>query len=214
VGRGRRLIAVVALLLARSFPAMAHPHAWITLHSAVVFDARGRIASLEEEWLFDEDYTAFNVESLKPDQRASKTALTQLIGQDLARIQHLGYFTAVRADGKPVPFGTVSTYESEMRGKQLWLRFVLPLAAPIDPRAARVTYWIADPTYWIEMLHARGQSIALKGDAATGCAAKIAEPHPTPEMIAKAASLDIDGTVDPSLGENFAEKVTIDCRKP
>jgi ABC-type uncharacterized transport system substrate-binding protein len=209
----RRSIPVIALLALAFVPriAAAHPHAWIDLHSTVIFNDDGKIGAIEEEWLFDEQYTEFNVQVLPPDQRASKTALTELIGKDLARIKPLGYFTEMRAGGKPVALGTVSIFDSEMRGKRLWLRFVLPLAHAIDPRAQPFTYWIGDPTYWIEMLHEGAEPIGLRGQASSGCHGRIAPPHPGPEMIAKAAALDVDGQVDPTLGRLFAEQITIEC---
>lgn len=207
----KRSISVIALLALVPRSAAAHPHAWIDLHSAVIFNDDGKIGAIEEEWSFDEQYTQFNVQVLPPDQRTSKKALTELIGKDLARIKPLGYFTEVRTDAKTIELGTVSIFESEMRGKRLWLRFVLPLARALDPRAQPVTYWIGDPTYWIEMLHAGANPVALRGRAADGCHARIAPPHPGPEMIAKAAALDVDGRVDPTLGRLFAEQITIEC---
>ena len=191
--------------------AQAHPHARIDLHSAVRFDAQGRISAIEEEWLLDEQYTAFNLQVLPPAQRASKEALTKLIGEDLERIRPLGYFTRMRFGGDRLESGRVQDFAAEMRGKRLWLRFVLPLAKPADPRARLFTFWIADPTYWIEMIHVGKARVVLLGKAEEECRTKIVPPHPSPELIAKAAAIDVDGTSDATLGEQFAEKVTITC---
>jgi ABC-type uncharacterized transport system substrate-binding protein len=204
----------ILLMLAVCVPhraAHAHPHARIDLRSAVLFTEDGKIAGLEEEWLLDEQYTQFNVQVLGPAERSSKQALTALVGKDLERIRPLGYFTTMSAGRDRLESGTVSTFAAEMRGKRLWLRFVLPLVKPFDPHARPFTFWIADPTYWIEMIHTGRAPVALRGEAAKSCRAKITPPHPSPELIAKAAALDVDGRSDPTLGQQFAEMVTIDC---
>lgn len=204
----------ILLMLAACWPyaaARAHPHARIDLRSAVLFDEQGKISGIEEQWLLDAQYTTFNVQVLPPDRRNSKQALTELIGTDLEHIRPLGYFTATSFGRDRLESRRVSVFEAEMRGKRLWLRFVLPLAKPVDPRARPFTFWVADPTYWIEMMHVGSAPVVLVGKAAEGCTAKITPPHPGPELIARAAALDIDGKSDSTLGEQFAEKVTIAC---
>ena len=209
--------AAWAILLAVFAPvvspgeACAHPHAWIDVHSAVIFDPGGKITAVEEEWSFDEQYSAFNLQPLAPDQRDSPAALTALMEKNLARIAPLGYFTTLRAGDKPVAASGVSGVASEMRGKRLWLRFTLSLATPVDPRARLFSYWIGDPTYWIEMVHRGIEPVVLRGKRTEGCSARIEPPHPTPELLARAAALDVDAKVDPSLGQFFAETVRISC---
>ena len=200
-------------LAAASVPqaGQAHPHAWIDLRSAVVFDASGKIAAIEEEWSFDEEYSAFNLQPLAPEQRGSPAAIRALMEKNLARIAPLGYFITMRSGDKPVAAAGVSKVASEMRGTRLWLRFTLSLTQPADPRPQPFSYWIGDPTYWIEMLHRGADPVVLRGKAPEGCSVRIEPPHPTPELLARAAALDADAKVDPSLGQFFAEMVRITC---
>ena len=54
-------LAFVMLVLAQGLFAVsanAHPHAWIDLRSTVVLNEAGQAVALEQEWLFDDFYTA------------------------------------------------------------------------------------------------------------------------------------------------------------
>ena len=47
------------------------------------------------------------------------------------------YVAEVHADGAKVALGTVSDFESELRKGRLRTRFVVRLAAPVDPAGGR-----------------------------------------------------------------------------
>jgi ABC-type uncharacterized transport system substrate-binding protein len=207
---------ILALLLlagaAGRLPAAAHPHAWIDLRSSVILDADGRAVAIEEEWLFDEFYTVYVTEGLDQSPGAIAKALTELARANLQNLKPYGYFTQVRADGTKVTVGTVTEFDSSLRDGRLWLRFVVPLDTPIDPKRQKMVFSVFDPTYYIEMLHLEGDVIAFRGSGADGCFGRIQPPNPTAEAVMLAAALDRNAKADNTLGELFAERVIVTCK--
>lgn len=208
--------ALLALLFlafgAIASPAAAHPHAWIDLRSTVILDEEGRVVGIEQEWLFDEFYTAFALEDLGADDNALNERLRELASANLTNLQPYDYFTEVRAGEGKVRLGTVAEFETELRAGRLWLRFVLPLESPVDPRTNELSFAIFDPTYYIEMLHLEDDVIAFRGGASTECTGRIIPPDPPAEAVMLAAALDQNMEADETLGALFAETVVIACR--
>lgn len=204
------------LFLAMSFivlgsgwvPAAAHPHVWIDLRGTVVLDAQGRVTAIEQEWLFDPFYTVFATEGLS----GAEDALTSLARENLGNLRSHDYFTEVRADGAKAPLGTVSVFESELRGGRLWMRFVVPLVTAIDPTKRVLTYAVFDPTYYIEILHLEDYVVAFRGAGASDCSGYIVPPSPSTEAVMLAQAMDRDAAPDNMLGGIFAERVEVSCR--
>ncbi|MGD9536724.1 MAG: DUF1007 family protein [Alphaproteobacteria bacterium] len=212
----RRLpgMALVLLFMAAGVgasPAAAHPHAWIDLRSTVILDETGSIVALEEEWLFDEFYTLFAMDSLPPSGDSMDKRLTDLARLNLESLQPYGYFTEVRADDAKVALGTVEEFETALRNGRIWLRFVLPLGRSIDPRKEQMSFAVFDPSYYIEILHLKDDVIAFRGKEVDGCAGRIIPPTPTDEAIMMAAALDRNAASDDTLGAIFAETVKVTC---
>ncbi|MGF1624687.1 MAG: DUF1007 family protein [Alphaproteobacteria bacterium] len=213
-GWGRMALgaAVLGLSVLASDPAAAHPHGWIDVRSALVFDDRGRAVALRQVWLFDAFYSAFAVEGLdqdgdgKPDQ----AGLAALLRENMTNLQAYDYFTRVESGGAPVAFAPVNEMSSRMRGDRLEMRFTIAFAAPAEADGDGLTYAIFDPTYYIEMLHVDADAVQLV-DAPEGCAFLLVEPGPDPEAIALAAMLDRTESGGDDLGAQFAETVTVRC---
>lgn len=203
---------VMALFLAlQSAPLAAHPHAWIDLRSTVVLNEAGQVIALEQEWLFDDFYTAVASEASGSDKDKG-TDWTALAKTNLESLKAYDYFTQVLSDGKRVALSTVTEYESEVRGGRLWMRFVVPLAEPVDPADKAFSYSVFDPTYYIEILHLKGDVIAFQGPQPKGCAGQIVAPTPTTEMVLLAQALDKNAKSDDTLGQMFAERVDVSCK--
>jgi ABC-type uncharacterized transport system substrate-binding protein len=191
--------------------AAAHPHAWIDLQSTVLLDGKGRIVAIEQQWLFDEFYTLFSLDGLKPSADRDPL-LTELARVNLGNLRDYDYFTEISTGDVKVPLGTVEEFETALRSGRLWMRFVVPLDRPIDPREDQVKFAIFDPTYYVEMRHVKGTAIAFRGEQADGCSGRITPPNPSFETIMLAAAIDRNTTASDTLGELFAEKVEIACR--
>lgn len=206
-------------------PAAAHPHVSIDLRSAVVFDAEGRVSALRIEWLFDEFYSAFAMETIPRDKGPRQdAALAELTRVNLANLAEYGYFVDLRRDGMRVATSAPKAGRSSWDGQRLKLAFTLPLDKPTDPRQARIEFSVYDPTYYIEILYLKGDPVGLVNAAGTGCAARIVSPDINAEARSLAGTLGRDETAtaglgqlfsaDPqaSFGALFAEKAVIECR--
>ncbi|MBM3506026.1 MAG: DUF1007 family protein [Alphaproteobacteria bacterium] len=210
--RGGFLALLFMLAGASGVPAVAHPHAWIDLRSTVVLDAQGRVVAIEQQWLFDEFYTAFALDGQKTLADDRDPRLVELARVNLENLRPYGYFTEVRADGAKVTLGTVKEFETALRCGRLWLRFIVPLDRPLDPRKDRVNFSVFDPTYYIEMLHLKDDVIAFHGVGANACYGRITPPNPTTETVMLAAALDRGAKADNTLGALFAETVEVQCQ--
>ena len=181
------------------------------MQSTVVFDGEGRITGLRLDWLFDDFYSVFVMDEISGDTRSQDEILAEIARQDLQNLSEYGYFTDLRVDGARVDTGVVEQFDIDLRGMRLWLQFTVPLQAPLDPRAQEVVFGIYDPTYFLEVLHVEEQPVILAGAGAGNCDSRIEEPNPTFEMISLAASLDQSESAGDTLGELFAQWVTVRC---
>lgn len=208
----RSFAAALAALLLSAAPAAAHPHSWIDLSTTVKFDAEGRVAGLAETWLFDETYTVYIIESFLKTHAFPKSGagLKPIAERIMGNLRDYSYFTHPSADGAAAGIAGVSGADATMRGRRLELRFTVELAAPA--KADGFGYAVYDPTYYIEILHAEGDAPVRLDGAPAGCDVRIAKPNPSMEAVALAGALDQTQTADDSLGELFAEKVSLSCR--
>lgn len=210
--RTGRLVAWILAAMAIAQPARAHPHSWIDVSVAVAFDGDGRIAGLGETWLFDEIYTAYIVESFVKAQGFPKSGagLKPIAERIMKNLAEYAYFTHAHADGKALEIAAVRNADATMKGRRLELRFHVDFRTPAS--AAKVSYAIYDPTYYIEMLHAESADAVRFLQAPAGCAHRLIRPTPSVEAITLAASLDATQTAaSDTLGELFAERVEISC---
>ena len=187
---------------------VAHPHAWIDLRTSVVIGNGGRIMAIEQEWLLDPLYSTLLIDGL-----GTNTTALRAHGADmLARLSQYNYFTEIKVDGKARTPATVTEFSTELRSNRFWIRFVLPISAPVDPLRQTLSYAVYDPTYYIEILHLEEDVIEFLGAEPGRCAAWIKPPEPTPEAIMRARSIAIDTSPDKSLGALFAERVRVACK--
>lgn len=207
--RIRFLAVLLCLVGAGGIPAVAHPHAWIDVRSTVLLDDDGRVTAIEQQWLFDRLYTVFATEGLSG---VRGNALKALARSNLDNLRAHDYFMVVRAGGAKIATGTVSEFESELRKGRLWMRFVVPLATPVDPIKRALTFAVFDPTYYVEILHLQGDVVAFRGPRSGGCFGRIVPPNPTTEAVLLARAMDRDATPDATLGSVFAERVEVTCR--
>lgn len=205
-----RPLAALTLALA-PFSLYAHPHAWIDVRSTIVLSAEGLISAIEEEWLFDDLYSAAILEGLKEDSPEKKTVVSDFAAEVIENLGPYGYFMRITANGRPIKLNTVTKFKSEMKGQQLRLSFTAPLAEPLDPMRSDVSFSVYDPTYFIQMTHRPQDPPTIRSEKNHSCRARVKPPNPTPEDIARAFALDRAATPEEGLGDVFAEKVSIQC---
>lgn len=213
------LLAGSLLLTGR---AEAHPHVWIDLRTEVLLDEQQRITGLKVDWLFDQFYSAFAFEDLNRngDELVTADEFQAFAADTLANLESYGYFTSLRAGGKELALDSVTDYLAEMEGVRLRLAFTLPLAEPLDALAQPFTYAIYDPTFFIEILHAKEDPVGFgvtgdaPGDLANACRFTLLPPNPDASTMAFASSLDRTQSGGDDLGRSFAEQVTVRCGQP
>jgi ABC-type uncharacterized transport system substrate-binding protein len=203
--------ALLLVLLGLSSVASAHPHAWVDVRSALIFDEDGQVVAIEQEWFFDYFYSAFIQEELEGDGGVTQAGLDQIASENMTELEQFGYFTDARIGMFSLGLGEPHSVATQLEDGRLWMRFVLPLAEPVDHGETKFSYAIYDPTYYVELLHLTDEPIMMVGNTEPGCAARLMPPSPTMEAVALANSLGIDQSPDFSLGELFAEWVHVSC---
>jgi len=200
----------VLLFVLFFFPsvAKAHPHAWIDMETAVLFDDKGMVTGLRVGWLFDDFYSAFSMEGIQPTQKR----LNELAEANLKNLSEYNYFTQMKVEGQLLKHKPVETYTTQLIGNRLWLEFDVMLETAINPKKQSLTYAIFDPTYYVEILYSKeGDPIRMVGNS-SGCGYAVKLPEPPKEMSLMAAALDKTETAGDTIGTYFAEKVTLSCR--
>lgn len=204
----RFLVFFVTVFL-MSAPVKAHPHAWIDMETAVIVNGKGEVTGLRIGWLFDDFYSAFTMDGISVTQEA----LNALAETNLKNLSEYDYFTRVLVDGEKVSVKPVTQYQTEVIENRLWMEFVVELTASVNPMKSNVTYSVFDPTYYVEILHAKeGDPIRIEGGENLGCAYNVTPPEPPEEIYLLASSLDKTQTAGNSIGTYFAEKVSLQCR--
>jgi len=219
----------LAVLMTLATPAHAHPHAWIDVRSTVVIAPTGMVSAIEQQWVFDELYSAAVLEQMALEHPDNPRAAADFAPRVMENLAPYGYFMRVFADKRPVRLQTVTQFKSgkivddssdKPGGEQLLLSFTAQFAEPVDPLEKTLTFSVFDPTYFIHMSHVPDESSPVQNAAFNGvdvkgnprCRAEIHPAKPTPEMFARALALDIAAAPQDDLGELFAETVQVQCR--
>jgi ABC-type uncharacterized transport system substrate-binding protein len=209
---------VTALLAAPTSAALAHPHAWIEMRSDVVFDEGGRVTALNIDWTFDEGYSAMAIEGLDTngDGFYSAGELEPLAKENIEALKEYDYFVSAKAAGRKLAYGTVAEYGQIHTNGILKMHFTLPLAEPVDPRAAEFVYQIYDPTFYIAMDYPGPEAVAAIGPMPTGCKVDLrptpsdAETESTRQMLA-GKDQTWQAPEGSDFGSLFAQPVAVAC---
>ncbi|ACL74046.1 protein of unknown function DUF1007 [Thioalkalivibrio sulfidiphilus HL-EbGr7] len=210
----RRLLTGLVLFLTvlLSAQAHAHPHAWIDLRVAVVFDETGRITALRQVWRIDPFYSLVLLEEMATDARGNtpEEKLADIGNRMIENLTPYQYFTEVSHGGQRLQGFTVRDHGLVNAAGRLELGFTLVLPEPVNPETGPLSYAVFDPSYYIEILHDPDATVALEG-ASERCGLQIRQPRPDPVIVARAAALDANQTGDPDLGRHFTEHGEVRC---
>jgi ABC-type uncharacterized transport system substrate-binding protein len=148
---------------------------------------------------------------LVDDAAATGEDLQSLLNKILSNTAKHHYFIRIEHEGGEPKLGAPEQARIGLQDHRVEIEFRLPMTTPLDPRHGDIVYRVAEPTYYVEMLHAEeGPAIVLK-DAPSACRHHIEAPKPDAALIAYAASLGINESGGDELGIQFAETVTIRC---
>jgi ABC-type uncharacterized transport system substrate-binding protein len=181
VRSGAIVLGAALALLARSGPAAAHPHVWITDVTTFQFDGP-QLVGLRHHWVFDEFFSSYVIEEHDADGNgvfdpAELAAVQEVAFSNLAEY---GYFTHVRIDGEPLALDRVEDFRATIDDGSLTYEFTLSLPAPVDPAAVGFAAGIYDPEYYVEVLLDEHDPVRFSGLDSGACTFDIREDaeHP------------------------------------
>lgn len=201
---------VFALGFCRSV--FAHPHMWIDLKTEVIFEEGAHIAGIHQEWLFDDFYSTALLEDAAKHPDGLEQGLNAEISEIISGLHAWNYFTQITVDTEKIKAKPVQHFDTEVRGNRVWVRFTTELDRPANAATQTFTYSIFDPTYYIEMYHFEEAVVGFRGVPPKGCRSEIRQADPSSEAISLSQSPVLDTQPDMSVGELFAETVTVHCR--
>ena len=205
------LFGLTALVLSAPL-AWAHPHEWIDVRVALIFEDK-KLVAVDQSWRFDPFFSSYVLAELNQERPNKQVLAEQASAMGPEMIDNLkkhSFLNEMFYDGSSLS-GFVGSFDSaEVIRDQMELRFRLTLLEPLDLKAADFQYRVYDPTYYIEMLHANRHRPKLQG-APWGCRVKVVASEPDEDVLLYASSLDVDESSDEGLGIHLAETATVSC---
>jgi ABC-type uncharacterized transport system substrate-binding protein len=199
-------------------PAVAHPHVWATMRTAVVAGSNGDVTGIGIEWTFDETYTQFALEGLdlNKDGTFQPEELRPLTEENIKSLAESSYFTFMRQNGAVLAQGVVADFGQSLADDKLTLFFIVPLLQPADPRAGEIEIKVYDPDFFIAFDYAQTEQTRIDGALAQGCASTL-KPLPTTEETEQTLSYLADKGQDwkpeqpTDFGSMFAQALVVSC---
>jgi ABC-type uncharacterized transport system substrate-binding protein len=205
---------MLAVLLLTGGAALAHPHVWVTVKSAVVYGPDGSVIGIRHAWAFDDMYSTFATQGLEQKKKGefSREELQPLAQVNVESLKEYDFFTYAKADGKKAIFVDPVEYHLEFDPKDtiLTLHFLLPLKTPLKAKSLNLE--VFDPSYFVDFSFAEKDAVALAG-APAGCALNLTRPQElTAEMARRLAEIPPDGKIpENTYGAAFANKIVVKC---
>lgn len=208
---------LLATVLTWFFPvgrAVAHPHVWVESSAEIVFDAAGNLMEVRHTWAFDEAYSAFATTGLdlNRDGKFSREELAELAKVNVESLEEFSYFTLLKSRGRAVTLGKPVDYWLEHTGKQLKLRFTLPVMAPVAGRT--VSLEVADPSFFVSFAFVEGDAVRLTS-APKGCSVTIRRASRTVDQAEAGrlgeSLLDTLRSATTPFTDQFANRAIVAC---
>jgi ABC-type uncharacterized transport system substrate-binding protein len=205
---------MLAVLLLTGGAALAHPHVWVTVKSAVVYGPDGSVIGIRHAWAFDDMYSTFATQGLEQKKKGefSREELQPLAQVNVESLKEYDFFTYAKADGNKAVFVDPVEYHLEFDPKDtiLTLHFLLPLKTPLKAKSLNLE--VFDPSYFVDFSFAEKDAVALAG-APAGCALNLTRPQElTAEMARRLAEIPPDGKIpENTYGAAFANKIVVKC---
>nr|WP_230468096.1 DUF1007 family protein [Biostraticola tofi] len=206
-------LAVAALVLVLSSPAIAHPHSFIDMQTEIQSQG-ATLSGFKMSWTMDE-ITSADLLYDAGDAPEDAEIWKKLAAEVMANVLGQHYFSELYQNGKPLKFeNRPSEYRLYREGNKVRLVFVLPLAHPAALNDGSVTLSTFDPTYYVDMAYPDKNSITLPDSLKGQCETRLMTPNPNASLKSYALSLDKEDSPgeDEDLGQQFAQKVTLECR--
>jgi ABC-type uncharacterized transport system substrate-binding protein len=206
-----RRLALAACLLAAT-DACAHPHVWVTIHSALLYRDDGAILGIRHDWTFDDMFSAFALQGMphKKKDVYTREELAPLAEVNVTSLKEYGYFTRARADNRKLVILDTVDYWLEYKDSALTLHFTLPMQQPATIKD--LMFEIYDPTWFVDFTYADKDPVALLG-APPKCRVNVERPGgfnvAQGQQLGEAFFNSL--TASSKFGAQFANKVFVQC---
>lgn len=205
-----RFLPLAALaVLGRAGEARAHPHVWVTVRTAVLFED-GAITGIQHAWTFDDMYTATAIEGLdaNKDGKYERNELKALAQVNMDGLKEFNYFTTAARGKDAIELGAPTDYWLDYTNTLLTLHFTLPLTQPLTATGKALTFAAEDPSFFIAFDLAKDDPVKLSGAVPAGCHAMRNTPAVTTDQ--QNLSDAFSGQPDPA-GDEGGNTVDIQC---
>ncbi|TDQ80447.1 ABC-type uncharacterized transport system substrate-binding protein [Dongia mobilis] len=166
--------AALLLMTGGSATAVAHPHVFIDNRVVLHFEG-GKLVGFRTDWRFDEIFTEDMMLHYDADaDGAISAAESAAMGEGtLPNLASFRYFTHVSVDGTDYRDLAPSAFAARKQEGALHFELTFTLPAPVDPRTQALRLEISDREYYVEVLLAADNPIALEGAGSDRCEAVV-----------------------------------------
>src|ERR1700719_403002 len=174
------LIAGLALLLAATPRADAHPHVWVTMTEELLYAADGTVTGVRHAWTFDDMFSAFATQGLEQKTKGTFTReeLAPLAKVNVESLKDYAYFTYAKVNGKRQRDAFAEPVDYwlgyDPNDTVLTLHFTLPFKKPVKAEALDIEVY--DPEFFIDFGFAEKEPVRLVS-APAQCTAAVEKPH-------------------------------------
>jgi ABC-type uncharacterized transport system substrate-binding protein len=155
-------------------PAAAHPHVFIDNRVTFVFDA-GKVTALKLEWTFDEIFSSDLVNQFDPESDGTFDEIesADVRNNVLPNLKQFHYFTYIWVDGKPLDQIDPADFVASLDNGIVTFRMKVPLPESVDPVTRKLAVEVADREYFVEVLLAQENPVALENAGGIPCQAAV-----------------------------------------
>ena len=166
--------ATLVTFLMAAAPAEAHPHVFIDNRVTFLFDA-GKVTALRLNWVFDEIFSDNLLAQFDADGDGALDALeSKALGEGvLPNLKTFNYFTYVWVDGKQLDPIAPTDFVASAENAIVTFQMKVPLPAPVDPRSQALATEVYDREYYVEVLLAEQEPVALENADGVPCGATV-----------------------------------------
>ena len=208
-GSIRILLATLACVVP-AWPASAHPHVWVTMHTELIYARDGSITGIRHHWAFDDMFSAFATQGLASKVKGQFTSeeLAPLAKVNVESLKEYKYFTYITADGKKAELtDPAPDYWLDFKDTILTLNFTLPFKVPLKAKYMKIE--IYDPTIFVDFEFAKKDPVHVD-NFPHGCKADVVLPQEL--TYAQGQKLSNEALASTfNWGAQFANKILVNC---
>lgn len=169
---------IATVLLASIWPQMAqaHPHVFIDNRLTFVI-ADAKVSGFRTDWRFDEIFTEdlLSQYDTDGDKQFSPAESEMLREGTLPNLAAFRYFTYAYLGGEDLGKMEPAGFKADILEGAARFVFTYQLPHPVDLLNESLAVSIYDQEYYVEVLLAQENPIAIEGDKVDGCGSKVAD---------------------------------------